>query len=83
MKRQLIAVGLAILLGLGGFTFIPEIVSATNLGDSNVFLTQQTSVTCTLASATMAVRRKALLAEDPQWSSITEESMRKIGWGAG
>ena len=55
-------------------------VNAANIEDDNVFLTQQTNYTCTLVSATMMVRRTAILAGLSNWESITESSMRAVAW---
>lgn len=56
--------------------------SNTNVSieDTNVFLKQQTNYTCTLVSATMMVRRTAILAGLDNWDTITETSMRKVAW---
>ena len=55
-------------------------IDAATIEDSNVFLKQQTDYTCTLVSATMMVRRTAILLGLDNWESITESSMRKVAW---
>lgn len=51
-----------------------------DLNVSSVFLKQQTSVTCTLSSAAMMLRRTAICAEYSDWGNITEENIRSVGW---
>lgn len=46
----------------------------------NIYLKQDTSVTCTLATATMMVRRCAFLDGIKDWASITETNMKKVAW---
>ena len=54
--------------------------AAVSIEDNSVFLKQQTNYTCTLVSATMMVRRTAILSGLSNWESITESSMRKVAW---
>ncbi len=61
-------------------------VSAASMSDinqPNVFLKQQTSVTCTLSSAAMLMRRTAICADMEGWEEITEENIRPFGWTNG
>ena len=53
------------------------------LNRPNVFLKQQTSVTCTLASAAMLMRRTAICAGMESWAEITEENIRPVAWTNG
>ncbi len=55
---------------------------AVHIDDSEVFIKQSPS-TCTLASATMLLRRKAVLDGDANWASITEGAVRKVAWTSG
>ena len=48
--------------------------------DNAVFIKQQSGKTCTLATATMMVRRRAFLDGISDWNAITEAEMRKIAW---
>ena len=41
---------------------------------------QQTSSTCTLASAAMMMRRRAYLDGLDNWDSITESGLRRVAW---
>ena len=70
--------------------FIAPVISMTGivsyaaefneLNKSDVFLKQQTSITCTLSSAAMMFRRTAICAGYDKWKDITEESIRYKGW---
>ena len=51
-----------------------------DLNVDSVFLKQQTSITCTLASAAMMLRRTAICAGYPDWGEITEASIRSVAW---
>ena len=55
-------------------------VTFDELNQSGIFIKQQTSYTCTLASAVMMVRRAALGSGNSNWKSITESSMRGTAW---
>ena len=65
-----------------GIIFTSVVVShAQTINDGNVFLKQPpNSVTCTLVSTTMMVRRKALLLNNTNWSSITPNTMESSAW---
>ncbi len=57
--------------------------SAVNSDDINlesVFLKQETAVTCTLSSATMMLRRTAIIAGFTDWAEITEPNIRDTAW---
>ena len=56
-----------------------------DINQSSVFVKQQSSDTCTLASNVMMLRRTALLNGDEDWASITEASAKSSLWydGAG
>jgi len=53
--------------------------AATTLPDE-IYVKQQTSVTCTLASATMMLRARMYLSGNDDWSKITEPVLRPIAW---
>ena len=55
-------------------------VTYTDLNADVVFLKQQTSITCTLASAAMLMRRTAICAEYADWEDITESNIRETAW---
>lgn len=59
-------------------------VDINTLNSPSVFVKQQESYTCTLASNVMMLRRAALLRGDSDWKSITEDSCSSVlwtGWG--
>lgn len=59
---------------------IASAVSFADINDDEVFLKQKTSVTCTLASAAMMMRRTAIVAGFADWAEITEQSIRETAW---
>lgn len=54
--------------------------SAVGINDNSVFIKQAATKTCTLASATMMLRRHAILDGTSDWDTITESSVRPIAW---
>ncbi|MGN1350368.1 MAG: S-layer homology domain-containing protein [Anaerovoracaceae bacterium] len=48
-----------------------------------VFLKEESSGTCTLASATMMLRQKSLNEGNSTWKNITQKSVRAYGWVEG
>ncbi|MBQ7859081.1 MAG: hypothetical protein IJ347_02960 [Faecalibacterium sp.] len=79
MKR-LIAT-LLVLLCL--FSLCPAALAADRMEDSRFYSKQQRSRTCTLAAATMMLRRRAYLNGDETFADITESAVRKRGWWDG
>lgn len=76
---------LVILTVFAPFSLVPSSITAsavtyTDLNADNVFLKQQTSITCTLASAAMLMRRTAICSEFDDWENITEENIRETAW---
>ncbi len=57
-----------------------DAVDINTLNSSSVFVKQQQSYTCTLASNVMMLRRAALLRGDSDWQSITEDSCSSVLW---
>lgn len=53
------------------------------LNDDAVFIKQASGKTCTLASATMMLRRRAILDGESNWKSITEADVRRLAWNGG
>lgn len=53
------------------------------INQGEVFLKQEQRRTCTLASATMMLRRRAILDNNDCWRSITETAVRKVAWRSG
>lgn len=64
-------------------TTVSSSASKTNINDKSVFVKQQTSYTCTLASNVMMLRRAAILRGDSDWSKITESSCKPTLWSSG
>ncbi len=78
VTKRIAALLLVLVLSLG---LCPAM--AVSINDPSVFVKQQTHSTCTLASATMMLRRKAFLDGDANWSAITEGAVRKVAWSGG
>lgn len=56
-------------------------MQATSINQMDVFVKQDVqSGTCVLASNVMMLRRKAILAGNEQWSSITEAALEPTAW---
>jgi len=60
----------------------PIMSSAAAPFPSDIYIAQQTSYTCTLASATMMIRARFYLSGNSLWSSITESKVQSVGWGS-
>lgn len=68
-------------LNTNDITHLDVNTSATNINDPSVFLKQPNgSVTCTLYSNAMMLRRRAILNGDTNWSAITADSMEYTTW---
>ena len=63
-----------------GITESVDAASFSEINQSSVFIKQQTSTTCTLASNVMLLRRTAMMRGDSDWSSITESACRSTLW---
>lgn len=76
-KLKCFIILLIIFLYLGQY----NTVKAISIDDSSVFLKQAPeSVTCTLVSNAMLLRRKAILLGYNDWYSITENSLAGAAW---
>ncbi len=63
---------------------IEEVTAYATFNDINadeVFIKQSRRGTCTLASATMVMRRAAMLNGDENWADITEHAVGSAAWG--
>ncbi len=60
-----------------------QAASFDDINQDNVFVMQQMRGTCTLASATMMLRRAAMLSGDTEWDHITEETLKPTAWMEG
>lgn len=82
MPRKILSLILTTLV----LTFCIPTAFAADFDDINrpeVFLKQENSGTCTLASTAMMLRRTAMMHGDPHWAEITEASAREAFWRAG
>ncbi len=70
---------------ISGASYSVNAANAEDIAAPSVFVKQQESNTCTLASNVMLLRRTALMRGDSDWKSITENSCRSTLWieGAG
>ncbi len=57
--------------------------SFSDINKSTMFFKQNTSSTCTLASAAMLVRRAALLNGNSSWTAVTENNLKSTAWLSG
>ena len=65
------------------FTMMPSFAieaAAMSIDDSSVFLKQSSSGKCTLASAAMMLRRRAIIDGNVNWVDITESAIRSTAW---
>ena len=56
---------------------------AETINDDNVFLMQSGSGKCTLTSAVMMLRRRAIIDGNAQWETITESTLGSVAWIGG
>ena len=83
MKKRLLSLVLALALVI---TMLPALsieALAVTINDSNVFVKQSESGKCTLASAVMMLRRRAIIDGQANWESITESTLAEEAWISG
>lgn len=83
MKKRLMSLLLVLVMI---FTLMPTFAieaAAVSVDDQEVFLKQSESGKCTLASAAMMLRRRAIIDGNANWSSITESSIKETAWKSG
>ena len=83
MKRkieQMVSLFLSAIL-ISSLLCVPA--SAVGINDKSVFIKQAESNTCTLAVATMMLRRHAILDGASDWNTITESAVRPVAWATG
>ena len=78
--KKILSLMLAVLICFSCMLIPVEAATFNDINQSGVFVKQQKSDTCTLASAVMLVRRTAMAIGNSNWSSITESSMRGTAW---
>ena len=81
MKRRLLSALLALtciasLLPAAAFAAVPDL-------PDGIFLYEERSSTCTLTSATMMLRTRMYLSGSDNWPSVTQSSVRSVGWSGG
>ena len=79
MKKRLLALFLTLILAVGLF----PAAAAIDINDHEVFLKQSVRGTCTVTSAAMMLRRRAILDGDADWASTTEASVKRVSWSGG
>ncbi len=85
ISKKIITLFLSVILTFSLFSVgfagvVAGAIGFDDLNDDEVFLKQQTSITCTLSSAAMMMRRTAIVAGFSDWREITEESIRETAW---
>ena len=82
MKKKLISMIIA--LSMISMLLNCNIVThAVSINDSSVFVKQSQGGRCTLASAVMMLRRRAIIDGLSNWSSITESTLSTVAWYSG
>ena len=79
MKKRFLTLFFTILLAV----VLAATAGAVDVNDSSVFLKQENSHTCTLTSAVMMLRRRAVLDGDANWQATTIASVKKVAWPGG
>lgn len=77
MKKRVLSLFLSVLMVV---TMLPVTAHAVSVDDSSVFLAQEYDYSCTLAAATVMLRRCAILRGDSNWAAITESAVSSSAW---
>ena len=80
MKKRVLSLVLALTMVL---TLLPLQALAVTINDDDVFLKQSGSEKCTLTSAVMMLRRRAIIDGNADWKSITETTLATVAWAPG
>lgn len=80
MKKRILSMLLVLALVL---TMIPASALAETINDDNVFLMQSGSGKCTLTSAVMMLRRRAIIDGNADLETITESTLGSVAWISG
>lgn len=83
ITAYLLAVFLCIPVFFVSGNTVAEAATFREMNNDEVFLKQNTSITCTLSAAAMMLRRTAMCAGYADWRDITEESIKEEGWVEG
>lgn len=81
MKKKFLAVVLCVAAVFLSAITAKDAVSPIDRPE--VFLKQEKNTTCTLCAAAMMLRRRAILAEQSDWQSITETNVGETAWAEG
>ena len=80
MKKRLMSLLLVLVMI---FTLMPSFAieaAAMSIDDDSVFVKQSEGGKCTLASAVMMLRRRAIIDGNANWADITESTIRSTAW---
>ena len=86
LVKKILTVAMCGMIAASAVALVPQTSLETNaakfsdVNASSVFVKQQKSDTCTLASNVMLLRRTAMMRGDSDWSSITESACRPTMW---
>lgn len=82
MQKRIISLFLAVMMIVSIIpmgTIQSSAATFEEINNNSVFLKQNTNYTCTLAAATMMVRRASMMNGNSSWQNITEAGMRSGG----
>ena len=80
MKKRILSMLLVLTLVLTMLPAMAISALAETINDDNVFLKQSASGKCTLTSAVMMMRRRAIIDGNAQWETITESTLGSVAW---
>ena len=83
MKKRILSMLLVLTLVLTMLPAMAISALAETINDDNVFLKQSASGKCTLTSAVMMMRRRAIIDGNAQWETITESTLGSVAWISG
>lgn len=80
MKKRILSMVLVLALVLTMLPAMAISALAETINDDNVFVKQSASGKCTLASAVMMMRRRAIVDGNADWETITESTLSSSAW---
>lgn len=80
MKKRILSMLLVLALVLTMLPAMAISALAETINDDNVFLMQSGSGKCTLTSAVMMLRRRAIIDGNAQWETITDATLGTVAW---
>ena len=81
IKKKVVTVLLTLLLTCSAAVGMSTAASAATSLPKEIYVTQQQSDTCTLASTTMMIRSRLYLSGSKTWESATESTVASTAWG--